>query len=107
MQVLEPGLSRMVLPVLSRILTLSGIARPDLSKGVVYIPWIAQICRAALLKGCQSRDILVSDIKHGAGAEEWNPMVQSIVVGCAGLVQYLADAYPPTLPDWDRLGEPL
>lgn len=34
-------------------------------------------------------------------------MVQSIVVGCAGLVQYLADAYPPTLPDWDRLGEPL
>lgn len=36
-QVLEPGLSRMVLPVLSRILTLNGIARPDLSKGVVYI----------------------------------------------------------------------
>ena len=54
-QVLEPGLSRMVLPVLSRILTLHGIARPDLSKGAVYIPWVAQICRAALPKGCQTR----------------------------------------------------
>ncbi|KAK9819237.1 hypothetical protein WJX81_000346, partial [Elliptochloris bilobata] len=67
--VLEPGLSRMVMPVLSRVLALRGITRPDLNKG----------------------------------AEEWNPMVQSIVVGCAGLVQYLADAYPPDLPDWDPL----
>ncbi len=38
-----------------------------------------------------------------AGAEEWNAMVENIVVGCAGLVQYLADAYPPDLPDWDPL----
>ena len=61
MQVLEPGLSRMVLPVLSRILTLHGIARPDLSKGVVYMPLVAQVCRAALLKGCQSRVVQNSD----------------------------------------------
>ena len=46
-QVLEPGLSRMVLPVLSRILTLSGIARPDLSKGEVHVLKVAHRCRAA------------------------------------------------------------
>ena len=36
-----------------------------------------------------------------AGAQEWNEMVQVIVVSCAGLVQYLVDAYPPDLPEYD------
>jgi hypothetical protein len=35
------------------------------------------------------------------GAQEWNVMVEGIIVGCAGLVQYLADAYPPDLPEYD------
>ena len=106
MQVLEPGLSRMVLPVLSRILTLHGIARPDLRKGVVRISWPTELAKQLSLRAARAGSY-GTDIWHGAGAEEWNPMVQSIVVGCAGLVQYLADAYPPSLPDWDRLGEPL
>jgi len=45
----------------------------------------------------------VCECGYFAGAEEWNAMVENIVVGCAGLVQYLADAYPPDLPDWDPL----
>lgn len=36
-----------------------------------------------------------------AGPSEWNRMVEDIVVACAGLVQYLADAYPPDLPEYD------
>lgn len=36
-----------------------------------------------------------------SGPEEWNAMVEEIVVACAGLVQYLADAYPPDLPEYD------
>ena len=35
------------------------------------------------------------------GPEEWNAMVEDIIVACAGLVQYLADAYPPDLPEYD------
>ena len=40
-------------------------------------------------------------LHSAAGAEEWNPMVQAIIIGCAGLVQYLIDAYPPDLPHYD------
>ena len=35
------------------------------------------------------------------GAEEWNPMVAAVLVAVAGLFKYLADEYPPDLPDYD------
>ena len=38
-----------------------------------------------------------------AGAEEWNPMIQAMIISCAGLVQYLIDAYPADLPHYDPL----
>ncbi len=38
---------------------------------------------------------------RAAGPAEWNPMVETMVVGLAGLVQYLKDAYPPDLPEYD------
>lgn len=37
------------------------------------------------------------------GADEWNPMIQAMIISCAGLVQYLIDAYPPDLPHYDPL----
>ncbi|DBA94962.1 TPA: hypothetical protein ACH3X1_002488 [Trebouxia sp. C0004] len=37
------------------------------------------------------------------GADEWNPMVHAMIISCAGLVQYLIDAYPPDLPHYDPL----
>jgi hypothetical protein len=36
-----------------------------------------------------------------AGAPEWNAMVENMIVSLAGLVQYLMDAYPPDLPEYD------
>ena len=36
---------------------------------------------------------------HLAGSAEWNSMVEDIVVSCAGLVQYLADQWPPELQE--------
>ena len=36
-----------------------------------------------------------------AGAEEWNPFVSSVLVATAGLFKYMADEYPPDLPDYD------
>ncbi len=36
-----------------------------------------------------------------AGAEEWNPFVSAVLVGTAGLFKYMADEYPPDLPDYD------
>jgi hypothetical protein len=35
------------------------------------------------------------------GPEEWNPMVAAVLVAVAGLFKYLADEYPPDLPDYD------
>ena len=37
------------------------------------------------------------------GPEEWNAMVQAMIISCAGLVQYLADAYPEDMPHYDPL----
>ena len=37
------------------------------------------------------------------GADEWNSMIQAMIISCAGLVQYLIDAYPPDLPHYDPL----
>jgi len=34
-----------------------------------------------------------------AGSAEWNGMVEDMVVSCAGLVQYLADQWPPELQE--------
>ena len=34
-----------------------------------------------------------------AGSAEWNSMIQDMVVSCAGLVQYLADQWPPELQE--------
>lgn len=36
-----------------------------------------------------------------AGAEEWNPFVSAVLVATAGLFKYMADEYPPDLPDYD------
>lgn len=57
---------------------------------------------ANLFAGCrghESMHVIVSRLF--SGPEEWNAMVEEIVVACAGLVQYLADAYPPDLPEYD------
>ncbi|KAK9817141.1 hypothetical protein WJX72_010178 [[Myrmecia] bisecta] len=35
------------------------------------------------------------------GDKEWAPMINTMVVSCAGLVQYLIDAYPPDLQHYD------
>ena len=44
------------------------------------------------------------DLLHDTtGAEEWNPMVQAMIISCAGLVQYLVDEYPSDLPHYDPL----
>lgn len=37
------------------------------------------------------------------GQEQWNTMVTSVMLGCAGLVKYLIDACPPDLPEYDPL----
>lgn len=34
---------------------------------------------------------------------KWNLMVRSIMLGCAGLVKYLIEVYPPDLPHYDPL----
>jgi hypothetical protein len=38
-----------------------------------------------------------------AAVVNWNSMVHSIMLGCAGLVHYLINAYPPDLPEYDPL----
>lgn len=35
------------------------------------------------------------------GPEEWNPMIPAVLVAVAGLFKYLADEYPPDLPEYD------
>jgi hypothetical protein len=48
-----------------------------------------------LVCGCRCRPDLAK------GPEEWNPMVAAVLVAVAGLFKYLADEYPPDLPDYD------
>jgi len=38
-----------------------------------------------------------------AAVVNWNSMVHSIMLGCAGLVHYLITAYPPDMPHYDPL----
>lgn len=39
----------------------------------------------------------------GAGAAEWEDMVCTLMLCCAGLAAYLIDSYPPDLPPYDPL----
>ena len=54
----------------------------------------------------QARAVAFVDHQHRvlkdnplAGSAEWNSMVEDTVVSCAGLVQYLADQWPPELQE--------
>lgn len=60
---------------------------------------LSEIIRPAVSEGSARPDVLRPSLHKGA--EEWNPMVQAIIISCAGLVQYLIDAYPPDLPHYD------
>lgn len=78
---------------------------------LVLLVW--QLCTCMLVcmqKPCTVR-ICMSDVSVlsltawpcTAGAEEWNPMIQAMIISCAGLVQYLVDEYPSDLPHYDPL----
>lgn len=62
---------------------------------------LSSIIRPILQESRAIPDLLRPSLDKGA--EEWNPMVQAMIISCAGLVQYLIDAYPPDLPHYDPL----
>lgn len=47
------------------------------------------------------RPCLSDGSPHGVAA--WNWTVLAVMLGCAGLVRYLIDAYPDDLPEYDPL----
>ena len=59
------------------------------------LPALGTTPRVQQLGGCRCRPDLAK------GPEEWNPMVAAVLVAVAGLFKYLADEYPPDLPDYD------
>ncbi|BDA42924.1 hypothetical protein COCOBI_03-8170 [Coccomyxa sp. Obi] len=65
----------------------------------VLEPELRSIIAPVLGRALGANGIARPDLSHGPS--EWNRMVEDIVVACAGLVQYLADAYPPDLPEYD------
>lgn len=69
----------------------SALLEPEL--GQIVEPVIERIQQA---KGIRRPSLT-------GGSEEWNEMVQTIVLSSAGLVQFLIDAWPPDLPEYDPL----
>lgn len=58
--------------------------------------WHARDAAESVLMGAGGNEGAVRE-----GVEAWNHMVRTILLPCAGLVQYLADAVPPDLAHWD------
>lgn len=52
---------------------------------------VVDVCRPSLTDGSPR------------GVAAWNQTVLAVMLGCAGLVRYLIDAYPPDLPEYDPL----
>lgn len=64
-------------------------------------PELKQIIEPALADVKGRSEIPTPSLKEGS--REWNLMVQNIVYCAAGLVQFLIDAWPPDLPEYDPL----
>ena len=62
---------------------------------------LRQIIEPVLEDAQQADEIPRPSLTHGS--EEWNRMVQYTICSCAGLTQFLIDAWPPDLPDYDPL----
>lgn len=77
----------------SKMLRSGGTALLEPELGQILQPVIDQAQQASGIK----RPSLTG------GSEEWNEMVQNIVNSSAGLVQFLIDAWPPDLPEYDPL----
>lgn len=67
----------------------------------VLEPELMQILAPALSEAQQAVEIRSPTLKQGS--QEWNRMVQHTICSCAGLVQFLMDAWPPNLPEYDPL----
>ena len=64
-------------------------------------PELGQIIGSVVLQAQQAEGIKSPSLT--GGSEEWNEMVQNIICSSAGLVQFLIDAWPPDLPEYDPL----
>lgn len=62
---------------------------------------LRQIVEDVVEEAQEAQEIKRPSLTHGS--EEWNRMVQYTICSCAGLVQFLIDAWPPDLPDYDPL----
>ena len=62
---------------------------------------LRQIIEGVIEEAQQAEEIVRPSLTHGS--EKWNRMVQYTICSCAGLVQFLIDARPPDLPNYDPL----
>ncbi|CAL5222340.1 g4690 [Coccomyxa viridis] len=65
----------------------TGVLEPELRQIVAPV-----VGRAQAAQGITRPDLRM-------GSAEWNRMIQDMAVSCAGLVQYLADQWPPELQE--------
>jgi hypothetical protein len=80
------------------------LSREDLLKGggsAVLEPELKQILEPAIERAMLSQGIRRPSLT--GGSREWNEMVQDLICSCAGLTQFLIDAWPPDLPEYDPL----
>ncbi|CAK0787350.1 hypothetical protein CVIRNUC_010570 [Coccomyxa viridis] len=63
----------------------------------VLEPELRQIVAPVITRAQAAHGIARPDLRTGSA--EWNSMVEDTVVSCAGLVQYLADQWPPELQE--------
>lgn len=129
--VLESELSGIIKPVIQESKTIPDLLRPSLHKGTrgstptvvqksveCSLHWLltgrplSALCRALSTTNTLFTVLEIAQVTRlvhrgsancTAGAEEWNPMVQAMIISCAGLVQYLVDEYPSDLPHYDPL----
>ena len=64
-------------------------------------PELRQIVEPVIDRAQNAEGIRRPTLTSGSG--EWNEMVQNIVCSSAGLVQFLIDAWPTDLPEYDPL----
>lgn len=64
-------------------------------------PKLKQILEPSIERALRCEGIRSPSLTEGS--REWNEMVQDLICSCAGLTQFLIDAWPPDLPEYDPL----
>jgi hypothetical protein len=80
------------------------LPRDSLLKGggsAILEPELKQILEPAIERAQRCKGIRSPSLT--GGSREWNEMVQDLICSCAGLTQFLIDAWPPDLPEYDPL----